>query len=381
LNNSRASRRRRSLCLLAALLLRLGLPLGHLGHDRLEERVDARGRHQGVGDRGVGGRQIIDDDSFKFRDDLAVDRARVFERAAAERDLEEQLEGDERDRQGDDARAVAAQVLADEVEVAAQAAVGVTEAPVDTTILKRPEDARGQPPLREERERRAVVAARGQHPPARRGQPRLLFRRERALGLSRVVDVAVEREGVERVRVLGRVKLGQRDVRRAQRVRLALVRAELDLPRGVRGQDFIEAEVQPALAELRDDRGQVYRAAVADALLFGDGRERRDLDGAARQPLDVEPQGLRHLFQPEPVAPAALQALVALARLQSEVAAPRARAQILRQQALARPLRELFERRRPQRPRRRAEARDGRLRVHARHLVRRLDDGQHDLRQ
>jgi hypothetical protein len=148
----------------------------------------------------------------------------------------------------------------------------------------------------------------------------------------------------------------------------------------VRGEDFVEAEVQLGVAELRDGRRQVYRAAVADALLVGDGGERRDLDGATRQRLDVELQRLRHLFERQPVGAAALQLLVALARLKREVAAPRARAHVLKQQALARPRLELFERGGAQRARRGAEARDGRLRVNARDLVRRPDDGERDLR-
>src|SRR5688572_23606632 len=122
----------------------------------------------------------------------------------------------------------------------------------------------------------------------------------------------------------------------------------------------------------------MYGAAVADALLVGDGRERRDLDSATRQSLDVEPERLRHLFEREAVGTAALQLLVAPARLQSEVAAPRTRRHVLQQQPLARPRLELFERGGAQRARRGAEAGDGRLGVNARDLVCRADDGERD---
>ena len=149
-------RPRAALAFRAVLLVVLRLPLGYVGDDRLEERIHTARRHQGVGDRRARVREVFDDDGLKLGDDLAVDGARVFERAAAERDLKKKLEGDERDGKRGDARAVAAQVLAHEVEVARQPAVGVAQAPVYATVLKRPEDARGQATLREEREHGAA---------------------------------------------------------------------------------------------------------------------------------------------------------------------------------------------------------------------------------
>ena len=245
----------------------------------------------------------------------------------------------------------------------------MTKPSINAAVLKRAEDFRRQPALWEEREHGAVVAVLRQTPLLRFRESRLFLGRERALGLGRVVDVTVEREGVERVGVLLRVSFGERSVGGAQVSRVALVRAELYLPGGVRGEDFVELEVERRVFELGDVRRKMNRAPVAYALLVGHGRERHDLDRVTRQSLDVEAQSLRDLFEREPALLARLQLLVAAPRLKREVATARARRDVLAEQPFARPSAELLDRHGAQRDGRGAHAGDGRLRVHARDLL------------
>jgi hypothetical protein len=66
---------------------------------------------------------------------LRVEHTRVVERAAAERDLEEQLEGDEVRRDVRDARAMRAQAFADKIEIARETAIGESETTINARVL------------------------------------------------------------------------------------------------------------------------------------------------------------------------------------------------------------------------------------------------------
>src|SRR5205807_8768415 len=88
---------------------------------------------------------------------LIVELPRIEKRAAAERDLKEQLEGYERDGQINDARAILAQMLACQIEITTEAAIGSTQTTINAPVLKRAEDSVSQSSLRKEREHGAVI--------------------------------------------------------------------------------------------------------------------------------------------------------------------------------------------------------------------------------
>src|SRR5436305_1774921 len=120
------------------------------------------------------------------------------------------------------------------------------------------------------------------------------------------------------------------------------MRAKLDLPGGVRGEDFIETKVLLLVIKLRDLRGQVNRAPVVDARFVRESRERLDLDGASRQGFDVEAQEMLNLFEREAES-VRVQRIVAAACLKRIVTPARSLIASLCLETIARPLLKLFD--------------------------------------
>src|SRR2546423_11636849 len=88
--------------------------------------------------------QIISHDRFQIGNYLAIKVARVVECAAQQSDLKQQLKWDQRGRQIDDLRPAAAQVFANQIEIASETTIGSSQAPIDAPVLEGPEDSTGQ---------------------------------------------------------------------------------------------------------------------------------------------------------------------------------------------------------------------------------------------
>src|SRR3982751_1804154 len=98
-------------------------------------------------------------------------------------------------------------MLARQIKIARKAAIAAAQTPVNAPVLKRAENFPGQPVVWKERQHRAVVGIRRKLQDSFFLSSLLLFRRERALALLNLVDVAVERECVARVLSRFRIKL------------------------------------------------------------------------------------------------------------------------------------------------------------------------------
>src|SRR5205814_4115999 len=88
--------------------------------------------------------QIISHDCFQLGNYLAIKLARVVEGAAQQSDLKQQLKWDECGRQIDDLWAAAAQVFANQIEIASETTIGSSQTPIDAPVLEGPEDSAGQ---------------------------------------------------------------------------------------------------------------------------------------------------------------------------------------------------------------------------------------------
>ena len=68
----------------------------------------------------------------------------------------------------------------------------------------------------------------------------------------------------------------------------ALVSPKLDLSGRMRGEHFVEPEIQIFVAKFIHERRQVNRASIVDARLIRHSSQRRDLNFASGQRLDVQ---------------------------------------------------------------------------------------------
>src|SRR5438105_10251905 len=101
--------------------------------------------------------QIISHDRFQLRNYLAIELARIVERAAKQSDLKKHLEGDECGRQINDLWAAAAQVLANQIEIASKTTIGSSQTPIDAPVLQGPEDPARQGRNRKQTEHVPVI--------------------------------------------------------------------------------------------------------------------------------------------------------------------------------------------------------------------------------
>src|ERR1700704_2187389 len=146
-------------------------------------------------------------------------------------------------------------MLADQIQITFQAAIRVTEPPIDTSVLKRAKDS-----TRQHRDWKQVedvtIVERGM---------RIL--RMVVAQVANLRYVTIQCKSITRVLILRIVKLGQRGIGSVNVERVSIVSSKLNLPRRMRGQHFVESKVQFFIAKFRDDRRQVNRAAIADARL------------------------------------------------------------------------------------------------------------------
>src|SRR5262249_7866698 len=109
--------------------------------DRLKEFVNTTRCHQTVSDGRGAIVQVFGNHSLKFGHDLSVEFARVVERPTQHRDLKQQLERGKRYRQLENLRSPAPQVRANQIEIAIQPAIFVSQAAIDATIFEGAENA------------------------------------------------------------------------------------------------------------------------------------------------------------------------------------------------------------------------------------------------
>src|SRR5437764_15475809 len=88
--------------------------------------------------------QIISHDGFQLGNYLAIKLACVVERAAEQSDLKQQLKWDECRRQIDDLWPPAAQVFANQIEIASETTIRSSQTPIDAPVLEGPENSARQ---------------------------------------------------------------------------------------------------------------------------------------------------------------------------------------------------------------------------------------------
>jgi hypothetical protein len=92
----------------------------------------------------------------------------------------------------------------------------------------------------------------------------------------------------------------------------------------MRREHLVQTKVLFLVLELCDCGRQIDRLAITDSRLLRNIRKRRDLDGLARQPLDIDPKNILYVFQMK-AGTRVLQNSVRLTRLKCEIAATRFR--------------------------------------------------------
>ena len=107
--------------------------------------------------------------------------------------------------------------------------------------------------------------------------------------VARISEVTIERKSISRILIRRIIELSQRPVRRTQLSRIPRIGGKLNLSGRVRCQNFVESKVQFLVTKFSDDRRQVNRATVADARLNRHCGQRRNLNRAPGQALDVKP--------------------------------------------------------------------------------------------
>src|SRR5207249_8395191 len=167
---------------------------------RLKQRIDATRRHQSIRHRYLLVRQVIGDNSFQFRNHLAIEFTRVIQCPTEERYLEEQLERNQRRRQINNLRSSASQMLANQIEIARQSAITTSQTPIDTAILKRAKNSASQWRDRKEFEDMPIIKE--------RRHPCLRFTGIRAGAF----NITIERKGIALVLFLWIVKVVKRGI-------------------------------------------------------------------------------------------------------------------------------------------------------------------------
>src|SRR5438270_6080162 len=224
--------------------------------------------------------QIISHDHFQLRNYLAIKLARVVQCTAQQSDLEQQLKWDECGRQIDDLWAAAAQVFANQIEIASETAIGSSQAPIDAPVLEGPKDSAGQRRDRKLTQNVSII---------KRGM-RILRMSHGRDARATFANVAIKRKRISRILILRIIEFRKRCMSRQEIISITLISSKLDLSRRVRCQHFIEPKVEFFITKLRNRRREVNRAAITDPRLSRHSSERRNLDRVSRQGFNVETQ-------------------------------------------------------------------------------------------
>src|SRR6266853_2977587 len=149
-------------------------------------------------------------------------------------------------------------MVADQIQIARQTAIGCAQTPIDAPVLERTEDPAIQRWNRKQVENVTIVQS-------LRALSYFASLRLCVSLLFADVDVPIERKGIPLLLVLRIIKLAKRDVRSAQVIGVAGVGFKLNLSGGVCRQHFVKSKVQFFITEFSDYRRQVNGATVANA--------------------------------------------------------------------------------------------------------------------
>ena len=94
-----------------------------------------------------------------------------------------------------------------------------------------------------------------------------------------------------------------------------LVSAKLDLSRSMRGEHFVEPEIEILVAKFIHERRQVNRASIVDARFIRHSRQRRNFDFASGECFDVQPKQMLDRVERQ-AGTAAVQCFITTARLE-----------------------------------------------------------------